>query len=72
MKSAAFSEEWLAARLASLLPEFPDVSLCVALSGGVDSVTLLAALAKMPSIAGRLGALSRRAAERNSYEPRSD
>ncbi len=44
MKSAAFSEEWLEARLATLLPEFPDVSLCVALSGGVDSVTLLAAL----------------------------
>jgi len=58
MKSAAFSEDWLAARLASLLPEFPNVPLCVALSGGVDSVTLLAALAdvvaKRPSIAGRL------------------
>ena len=57
MKSAAFSEEWLEARLASLLPEFPDVPLCVALSGGLDSVTLLAALAaivKRPSIAGRL------------------
>jgi tRNA(Ile)-lysidine synthase len=57
MKSVAFSEEWLEARLATLLPEFPDVSFCVALSGGVDSVTLLAALAgsiKKPSIAGRL------------------
>ncbi len=71
MKSAAFSEEWLEARLASLLPEFPDVSLCVALSGGVDSVTLLAALAALarkPSVAGRpgveLGALSRRAAKK--------
>ena len=42
MKSAAFSEEWLAA----LLPDYPGVSLCVALSGGVDSVTLLAALAE--------------------------
>src|SRR5262245_15177898 len=55
-KSAAFSEEWLAARLAKLLPEFPNVSLCIALSGGVDSVALLAGLAKRPSIAGRLGA----------------
>jgi tRNA(Ile)-lysidine synthase len=54
VKSAAFSEEWLEARLATLLPEYPDVDLCVALSGGVDSVTLLAALARKPSIAGRL------------------
>lgn len=45
MKSAAFSPEWLHSRLAALLPGYPDVSLCVALSGGVDSVTLLAALA---------------------------
>jgi tRNA(Ile)-lysidine synthase len=65
MKSAAFSEEWLEARLAKLLPEFPDVSLCVALSGGVDSVTLLAALAaiaRKPSIAGRLKSRSSSAA----------
>ena len=46
MKSAAFSGEWLDARLAALLPAYPDVCVCVALSGGVDSVTLLAALAK--------------------------
>jgi tRNA(Ile)-lysidine synthase len=45
VESAAFSPDWLESRLASLLPDFPDVSLCVALSGGVDSVTLLAALA---------------------------
>ena len=49
MKSAAFSTEWLESRLATLLPEFPHVSLCVALSGGVDSVTLLAALAALAS-----------------------
>ena len=48
----AFGPEWLAQRLAALLPEFPGVSLCVALSGGLDSVTLLAALA-----AGRKKAL---------------
>lgn len=52
MKSAAFSEEWLEARLAGLLPEFPDVSLCVALSGGVDSVTLLAALSRLAGSRG--------------------
>jgi tRNA(Ile)-lysidine synthase len=63
MKSAAFSEEWLEARLATLLPEFPDVSLCVALSGGVDSVTLLAALAALrvlrASLARRVRAATR-------------
>jgi len=40
-----FGPEWLAARLAVLVPGYPDVSLCVALSGGVDSTALLAALA---------------------------
>ncbi len=43
---ATFSPQWLDARLASLLPGYPDVPLCVALSGGVDSVTLLVALAE--------------------------
>ena len=55
MKSAAFGGEWLDARLATLLPAYPEVSLCVALSGGVDSVTLLAALAQI-----RLGLLQKR------------
>ena len=41
----AFSPRWLDERLKALLPGFPDVSLCVALSGGVDSTALLAALA---------------------------
>ena len=40
-----FSPQWLTARLAKLLPDFPDVALCVAFSGGVDSTALLAALA---------------------------
>jgi tRNA(Ile)-lysidine synthase len=46
VKTGAFGAEWLVQRLAALLPEFPEVKLCVALSGGVDSVTLLAALAE--------------------------
>src|SRR5215469_12271905 len=41
----AFGQQWLFARLGRILRGFPDVSLCVALSGGVDSSALLAALA---------------------------
>src|SRR5487761_47933 len=45
-KSAgSFGAGWLRERLAHLLPGFPDVPICVALSGGVDSTALLAALA---------------------------
>jgi tRNA(Ile)-lysidine synthase len=43
----AFGPLWLATQLATLLPGLPDVSLCVALSGGVDSTALLAALAAL-------------------------
>ena len=43
--SRAFGPEWLLERLTRLLPGFPQVSVCVALSGGVDSTALLAALA---------------------------
>ncbi|MDB6015394.1 MAG: tRNA(Ile)-lysidine synthase [Gammaproteobacteria bacterium] len=43
----AFGPQWLATQLATLLPGFPDASLCVALSGGVDSTALLAALAAL-------------------------
>ena len=48
VKQAAgkFGPEWLWAQLSTLLAAFPDVSLCVAFSGGVDSTALLAALAK--------------------------
>ena len=40
-----FGPEWLAPQLAALVPGFPHTPLCVALSGGVDSTALLAALA---------------------------
>jgi tRNA(Ile)-lysidine synthase len=40
-----FGPEWIRRQLSTLLPAFPDVSLCVAFSGGVDSTALLAALA---------------------------
>ena len=53
----AFGPEWLRERLEALLPGFPRISVCVALSGGIDSTALLAALA-----AGRPRALRLRAA----------
>ena len=40
-----FGSQWLASRLAALLPGFPAVRLVVAFSGGVDSTAVLAALA---------------------------
>ena len=40
-----FGSAALLERLEALLPEFPQVRLCVALSGGTDSTALLAALA---------------------------
>ena len=40
-----FGPAWLAAQLAALIPGYPNTPLCVALSGGVDSTALLAALA---------------------------
>lgn len=53
MTSAAFGPEWLESRLGSLLPGYPGVPLCVAFSGGVDSVALLAALARRDGAGGR-------------------
>lgn len=55
--SQTFGADWLAARIAALVPAYPDVSLCVALSGGVDSTALLAALAAGGSKPARLRAL---------------
>ena len=46
----SFPVNWVR-RLGALVPGFPDVALCVALSGGVDSVALLAALAGEPAAA---------------------
>jgi len=45
---ASFGPQWLQRRLSELLPNFPDVALCVAFSGGCDSTALLAALAGLP------------------------
>jgi tRNA(Ile)-lysidine synthase len=45
VKNGSFNPDWLQRRLAALLPSYPNLRLCVALSGGVDSVVLLAALA---------------------------
>lgn len=44
---AAFGPQWLGSRLGTLLEGFPHVSLCVAYSGGPDSLALLAALAAL-------------------------
>jgi tRNA(Ile)-lysidine synthase len=43
-----FDTQWLLSRLVDLLPGFPAVRVLVALSGGVDSTALLAALGASP------------------------
>ena len=52
-----FGPDWLRERLTQLLPGFPDVAICVALSGGLDSTALLAALAEARSDGLRLRTL---------------
>ncbi|HWF99403.1 MAG TPA: tRNA lysidine(34) synthetase TilS [Steroidobacteraceae bacterium] len=52
-----FGPDWLRGRLSHLLPGFPDVEICVALSGGIDSTALLAALAEMSTGRTRLRAV---------------
>lgn len=56
-RNDSFGSDWLRARLALLLPGFPDVAICVALSGGIDSTALLAALAEARHDGLRLRAL---------------
>ncbi len=53
--AASFGPHWLRGRLAQLLPGFPDTAVCVALSGGIDSTALLAALVHVPSHGRRAG-----------------
>ncbi len=55
--SEKFGPEWLGSHLAALLPGYPAVSLCVALSGGVDSTALLVALKRATRSPTRLRAL---------------
>ena len=45
---SSFGPQWLQRRLSELLPDFPDIALCVAFSGGCDSTALLAALVQLP------------------------
>ena len=52
-----FGPPWLATQLATLVPGYPNTSLCVALSGGVDSTALLAALAAIHPRPGAIRAL---------------
>ena len=44
----SFGPQWLQRRLTELLPDYPGVALCVAVSGGCDATALLAALAQLP------------------------
>jgi tRNA(Ile)-lysidine synthase len=52
-----FGPAVLGAQLAQLLPQFPQVSLCVAFSGGADSTALLAALVALKQRGLKLRAL---------------
>jgi tRNA(Ile)-lysidine synthase len=54
---AGFGPRWLQQRLSALLPQFPQVPVCVAFSGGADSTALLAALARLPRPPLKLRAL---------------
>lgn len=57
MRNGAFTPEWVQRRVAGLLPGVAAPSLCVALSGGVDSVVLLAALAERSTKRSKLRAV---------------
>lgn len=72
MKRESFGGEWLARRLKALVPGFPDAALCVALSGGVDSIALLAALAGDRSRAKRRGLRIRAVHVHHGLHPNAD
>jgi tRNA(Ile)-lysidine synthase len=57
VRGQIYGPRWLRARLATLIPGFPDVAVCVAFSGGTDSTALLAALALAPRSRLRLRAV---------------
>jgi tRNA(Ile)-lysidine synthase len=57
VKTALFGPRWLRARLATLFPTYPNIAVCVAFSGGVDSTALLGALAPGPRSRLQLRAL---------------
>jgi tRNA(Ile)-lysidine synthase len=52
--AAPFTTDSLAASLAGLIPGYPDASLCVALSGGMDSVALLHAAQALAQAESRI------------------
>ena len=54
---SSFGAQWLEWRLQELLPEFPDVALCVGFSGGADSTALLAAASQLARRPAALRAL---------------
>ena len=54
---SSFGPQWLQRQLAQLLPEWQDMALCVAFSGGADSTALLAGLSQLPRPARALRAL---------------
>jgi tRNA(Ile)-lysidine synthase len=53
--AAPFTTDSLAASLAGLTPAYPDARLCVALSGGMDSVALLHAAQALAQAESRIG-----------------
>jgi len=54
---SSFGPQWLQRQLAQLLPDWQDMALCVAFSGGADSTALLAGLSQLPRPARALRAL---------------
>jgi tRNA(Ile)-lysidine synthase len=55
-----FGPEWLHARLLALIPDYPRVAVCVALSGGLDSAALLTALVQTTALVQRTSSVQGR------------